>query len=116
MSAVCRNGLVGLTGLLLEPWFGWISSLPPFTSLPLAVNLREVESVGQWTQGLLDPYFAVIFTTEGREMPLPWPEAPQCSSCCVSLVYFCQLESRRGLVRRFGSSLRLRCLRWGHSF
>ena len=53
----------------------------------LAILLGLVESTGNWPQGLLDAYIAMIPKADGDSTPLG-QRAPQCAPGCVQALGF----------------------------
>ena len=65
---------------------GWtwneIKALSPSWFVGLALVLRQIETVGQWPQGLLDAYIAMISKAEGDSTPIG-----QRPLCVLPVVY-----------------------------
>ena len=72
------------TLLLLFGWLAWneIKALSLSWFVGLALVLRQVEAAGQWPQGLLDAYIAMIPKAEGDTTPLG-----QSPLCVLPVVY-----------------------------
>ena len=54
----------------------------------LALVLRQIEAAGQWPQGLLDAYIAMIPKAEG-DSTLPWPTSFMCFTSSLSPLGLC---------------------------
>ena len=74
----------------------------------LSLVLRQIETLGQWPQGLLDAYIAMIPKAEGDSTPIgrrPF----MCSTGSLSSLGLCSSGPSSKMVLFLGSRLRLQC-------
>ena len=68
----------------------------------LALVLRQIETLGQWPQGLLDAYIAMIPKAEGDSTP-HWSAAFMCSTGSLSSLGLCSSGPSSKMVLFLGS-------------